>query len=93
MSTSDCGCWTDSEGYWRLSDACRAAELHVWENMLRRHDESLKEQAKLRIDKSGTTDVDIYYVNNESIEDRVAKEIKRKAAQYFRQELGKNDVE
>lgn len=27
---SDCGCWTDVNGYWRLSKKCHEAELAAW---------------------------------------------------------------
>lgn len=28
--TTDCGCWTDGSGYWRLSEQCRKAEKDAW---------------------------------------------------------------
>lgn len=27
---SDCGCWTDANGYWQLSEKCRKEELEIW---------------------------------------------------------------
>lgn len=32
----DCGCWTDSEGYWRLSPECLDLERKQWADMMDR---------------------------------------------------------
>lgn len=34
VTTADCGCWTDGDGFWQLSDKCRRAELDQWKKMM-----------------------------------------------------------
>lgn len=35
-SASDCGCWTDADGFWMLSDECRDLERRAWAHMMER---------------------------------------------------------
>lgn len=33
---ADCGCWTDENGYWQLSEQCLAEEHRVWAETMSR---------------------------------------------------------